>query len=70
MGGGGSKEEAPQIKTSLQGVYDRANAYTTANTEPFENKSNPLLSLQIFITVYAIAIILFLLFMQKKNDIK
>lgn len=69
MGGGGSKEEAPQVKLTLQGVYERANAYTPAVSEPFtvkEAKQSNLFWLQTFLTVYAIAIILFLLFMAKK----
>jgi|688.fasta_scaffold755499_2 hypothetical protein len=75
MGGGGSKEEAPQVRKSLLEINKSANVYSLAGKEPFvtypnkQSSASSLLSLQIFLTVYAIAIILLLLFMTKKNDI-
>jgi hypothetical protein len=69
MGGGGSKEEAQQIKLTLEKVNEKANAYRIANTESFtiyDEKQSNLFWLQTFLTVYAIAIIIFLLLMAKK----
>lgn len=69
MGGGGSKEEAPQVKLTLEGVYARANAYVPAKSEPFtlqDEKQSNLFWIQTFLTVYAITIIIFLLLMMKK----